>query len=284
MDSATQQPDNPETKASVLSKPPQDLVPALSKETWEYLELKLWSAFSKKIWTLTASILTVAGLFALLGVDSVLKSRVESALKDQAQLYERARQEQEKRMQAQLMSGGMVFVLQDRLLQDAGQYWRAVQKFRESLDSEKKKHLDSVREFDALLDPQYFYSFPNKAEFDKRLKALPASEYGKGFIEDRNSIRAQLESLRRQMSHLHALQVALKEARKGLFTSAGTNPNDLTEYYESTIYPKYLEKLREHSDSEMWASAGTGAVNSLVPEGRQELRFFVPNIYERLFK
>ena len=51
----------PSNDASDASKDNVRIASDLSKETWEYLELKLWNSFSKKFFVLVGVVVTLLG-------------------------------------------------------------------------------------------------------------------------------------------------------------------------------------------------------------------------------
>lgn len=75
--------DLPSPASESDSRKPAQALPELTKETWEYLELRLWNSFSKKIWLLVVGLATVLGLVATLGLNNFIQAKVDQDLKDE---------------------------------------------------------------------------------------------------------------------------------------------------------------------------------------------------------
>jgi hypothetical protein len=157
----------------VQTQPSKDdpVIPSLNKETWEYIELRLWNSFSKKLWVLITSMLTVAGLLALLGLNGWIKYQVDQTLSDQKVKFELARKTYESQAEDQLLAAGLIIALSERYIRDREKYVNHVNAIQTKLSSEQKSKLESFAAVLTVLT-RYPEQLPKKSDFDQQLSAF----------------------------------------------------------------------------------------------------------------
>jgi hypothetical protein len=240
----------PERRPAATPEPAKDqsLVPSLSRETWELLELRIWNSFSRKLWVILTSVLTVAAFLGLLGTDAWLKAKVDDGLKQQREEFDRIRKSYETRAEVQLLAAWQKFPTVATILQAGASGSTTRQDFATELAEIKRV-------------------FPELGSEDRRESPV-----------------GRLTELRRWSVHLQGMHAALNASRRDVFEGAKVNPNALAEYYEKRVYPDYLAVLEKGSESNLWTGRDPLHVNSLIPDARLELNFFLPNAYEAIFK
>lgn len=261
----------------------QSLVPSLTKETWELLEFRLWSSFSKKLWVILTSVLTLAGLLGLLGTDAWLKGRVDESLKQQREAFETARATYEARAAAQLLAAGVVISLQERLLRDTFVYSN---RSRELVKGTPEVLLAEMRKspaFRALIDGDHFSKI-SQDDFIMQSDALTEKQPTFGTPGQPASLSGRFAELRLASAHIRALSEALRIARRETFEGPKVNGTQLIDFYEKKIYPQYIKDLKASVDTKMWVSSESTAINSLQPDARIELGFYLPSAYDAIAK
>lgn len=269
-----------------LSAEPQSrdqgsLVPTLTKETWELIELRLWNAFSKKLWVILTSVLTIAAIAALLGVDAWVKSKVSDTLKIEVAHFEKARKDYDAKTQRQLIATTALVALQERFLSDSGKYAIAANRLAEALNDEQRKSMVLFRPLSILFNP---YSIPRvnpeqfTQDFAKLQKEYPelVQESAIGLLGISGAIKNQY----RDYWHLQGLLAAIQLARADLLTAGEFDSNALAKYYESKLYPGYIATLTQQGLSPGWAMGwshiGLLSINSLKQHANAEYMLLAP--------
>ena len=256
-------------------------MPALTKETWELIELRLWNAFSKKLWVILTSVLTVAAIAALLGVDAWVKSKVADSLKTEVAQFEQARKDYEAKTQRQLIAATALVALQERFLSDSGKYAIAANRLADALNEEQRKTLLLFRPLSILFNP---YSIPrvNPEEFAQDFAKLQKEHPGLtqesaiGMLGISGTIKNQY----RDYWHLQGLLAAIRIARTDSLTAGAFDSTALAKYYESKLYPGYTATLTQKGLDLGWASGwshiGLLSINSLKQRANTEHMLLAP--------
>lgn len=265
----------------------QSLVPTLSKETWELLELRIWNSFSKKLWILLTSALTLAALLGLLGLDTWVKAKVDDGLKQQRDEFDKITKAYEARAEAQMLSTGLLFSLQKRFLSDSANYRLKIHELRSKLSASQFTELKKFGGIEAIFETTYGEKL-SRDEFAAQLESASAKLPELGAPDKPDTLIGQLAELRLWSVHLLGLQTAIRAVSKDVFEGAKTNPTVLADYYENKIYPEYFAVMKKGAGAIMWAGSRTGdnsvAVNSLMPDAKSELRFFIPSAWDAILK
>lgn len=254
---------------------PETLVPSLTKETWELLEFRLWSSFSKRLWVLLTSVLTIAGLLGLLGLDAQIKSRVDDSLKAQKEEFEKARRSHEARMEIQAAAAGLLLVLQGRFLSDATSYVKQTREFQSMISPEQLEFLKKSPALVVLVDPndpRRPAAETFKEEFAKLKEAHP------DLVERRTLQAIFLRQQHLSYWHLEGLRTAIGISRKDILESSKSGAVPIIDYYQTKTYPEYLKVMIRNGESSGWGRSGATPIDSLDSDARKELRLFLPAV------
>jgi hypothetical protein len=124
------------TAAEGGHKSTSTLLPDLPKETWEYIELKLWTSFSKKIWFLVIALVTILGLLATLGVNSWLQGKIDTTLQADQEKCRKYYGDFQTKTDEALLIEAIDFHLQMRMFLDMKLYIDRVRKFENQVGKE----------------------------------------------------------------------------------------------------------------------------------------------------
>ena len=169
------------------------------------------------------------------------------------------------------------------MLNDSSNYRTKVQELRSKLTAGQTTELQKFEGVAKILNAGYSER-PGRDDFAKELAGVAAKFPELGAQDKRDTPIGQITELRLWSVHLQGLQAAVKTVSRDVFDSAKTNPTALAEYYEKRIYPDYLAVLKKGAQSSMWVGSDPVQVNSLMPDPRLELNFFIPSAFDAIFK
>jgi hypothetical protein len=271
-------PEEPFPSSSASQNSESQIVPSLNKETWEYLEFRLWNSFSRKLWIIVTGFLTVVTILGVLGIDAWIKFHVDKTLTSEKQSFTEAKKAYEQVIEKQQTASAVLFVIQGRSNNDKLRYEKHLQSLREALKEEEWKALKSMDHIAGLLG-----SFPGanekRDEFELALKAIKTTLSNE---EKFSQIEAQLNELRQGAIHIAALEELIQYQKKVLFENSDIEVSSLSEYYENELFPKYIEAMKAKEGSTLSISTDSAHINTLWPEARSEFRFFVPSAFDKL--
>lgn len=258
------------------------LLPDLPKETWEYLELKLWASFSKKIWVLVTAVVTILGLLASLGLNAWLQSKVDAALGTEIQRFSKSIADYQAKSEATLTIAAIAFHVRQREVQDVQRYVAMVNKTKASLTDDLVKSVLTSKELGNLLWPLKEYSGFVAVRNDDVKKAV--APIVKGMPPDKASqLEQSFVDLALASRHILALREMSRATEKLLFTQVQTDPARLVKLYEEQVLPTYVETLKKSGEFSIWLNSDEQKVSSMFPSGQHEFSFLVPSYMDKLF-
>lgn len=260
MADATQPPAAEGQPLNAAPKPAQPL-PDLTKETWEYLELRLWSSFSKKLWVILSAVLTIAALLGLLGMSAWLDAKVQAALAKQTEAFEAARKAYVDGVARQLMTTTLLFTLESRLRVDTVKYIEQSSRVYRSLTPEQLKVLQSK----PAIAPLFLMHTPGLRPFaDFRTQYNAArKELNLPERNDFELLSDDIASLTKAAGHLLALKQTVSELRTKVGTEVAVDPRMVEAVYESQLLPTYTKELSRLSGHASFSSTREEDVSSL---------------------
>jgi hypothetical protein len=263
----------------------ESIVPSLSRETWEYLELRLWSSFSKKLWTLVTAILTVFALLAAFGMNTWIKWNVEKVLENERQSFKEAKIQYQASANANLLAATVSLHLRTRLLTDIHKYQMMVLQFGRSITPETQTALLSSPEMGKLFWPLGLKD-DSISGFDQKKLDAELVDFRKSLRskDDLKKVEEMTDHLEFVVSHIVALRAIAEASERIVFTEIKADPVLLTKLYEKDLYPAYAESLRKNKKVTLYSGTGEFEIESLWPDASSEFSFLLGNPLDAVFK
>jgi hypothetical protein len=266
------------------SSPKAALLPDLSKETWEYLELKLWTSFSKKIWVLVTSVVTILGLLASLGLNAWVQAKVDTALSGEKERFLKAVADYQTRSEATLTLAAVAFHIRQRETQDVQRYVAMANEVKASFPDSLIKTVVDSKELGDLLWPIKVGGYGGFVAVRSDAVKKAVAPIAKALVAaDATKFEQSLVELAQASRHILAVREMSRATGKLLFTQAQTDPARLVKLYEEQILPTYVDALKKSGEFSIWVTSGERKVSSLFPSGQMEFNFVVPSYMEKVF-
>ncbi len=270
------------------------VLPNLTKETWEYLELKLWAKISRKLWISATYIITLMGILAALGLNSLIQSKVDASLQSSKTKIEEFTEFVRSRSDSFLALEAIHFYLAARLDSDVTKYLYVAEDVRKVLASDKYKEIREFPVTKKLVGPfegtgigtitaEEFKTLApllDRADGDTRPdtdKSRPVGSPSIALDPNSDQVGSKINRLALFYRHIVALRETLRSIEKFAFSAVKYEPYNLAKLYEETVYPIYASALKKSgSPATAWSGYGIHYINSLQPEAHFELETYFP--------
>lgn len=271
-------PKTPSDQNKLLTEPS---VPAITKETWELLEYRIWNSFKTKLWAVVGIVLTTLSFMAYLGMNTWVKYVTDQALKAETLRFEEERKKFEKLVLTELNGWTVVLNMEERLRRELERHHAlansVITRFPDQISD-----LRATADFSNLLlpnpklpsDSKSFFKFVDASATESRKKSTsngPPSKVDVNDIRRSFDFRSSLSDLHASAAQITSIRSAIIVTQKKTWENSQADLVSVDNIYRTVFYAEYVRSMHDIGGPTSYFSVYENTVHLLASKISKEL-------------